>query len=50
MGHAITSLKMLPNEKVSKVTIIPSTKGAGGYTLSIPEDRLYQNKDYLTKK
>lgn len=49
-GHAIISLKTLPEEKVSKVTIIPSTKGAGGYTLSIPEDNMYQNKDYITKR
>ncbi|GCD12079.1 cell division protein FtsH [Clostridium tagluense] len=49
-GHALISLKMLPNDKVSKVTIIPTTKGAGGYTLSIPEDRLYQNKEHLKKK
>ncbi|MPQ33206.1 ATP-dependent metallopeptidase FtsH/Yme1/Tma family protein [Clostridium estertheticum] len=49
-GHALISLKMLPKDKVSKVTIIPTTKGAGGYTLSIPEDKLYQNKDYMKKK
>ncbi|MGH4052430.1 MAG: ATP-dependent metallopeptidase FtsH/Yme1/Tma family protein [Clostridium sp.] len=49
-GHALISLKMLPNDKVSKVTIIPTTKGAGGYTLSIPEDTLYQNKEYIKKK
>lgn len=49
-GHALISLKMLPNEKVSKITIIPSTKGAGGYTLSIPQDKQYQNKAYLNKK
>jgi len=49
-GHALISLRMLPNDKVSKVTIIPTTKGAGGYTLSIPEDKLYQNKDYIKKK
>lgn len=49
-GHALISLKVLPFDKVSKITIIPSTKGAGGYTLSIPEDRLYQNKDYLKKR
>ena len=49
-GHALISCKMLPNDKVSKVTIIPTSKGAGGYTLSIPEDTLYQNKDYLKKK
>lgn len=50
VGHALTTLKLLPSEKVSKVTIIPSTKGAGGYTLSIPEDNMYQNKNYLKKK
>lgn len=50
VGHALVSLLMLPLEKVSKVTIIPSTKGAGGYTLSIPEDKLYQSKDYLEKR
>jgi len=49
-GHALISLKVLPKDKVSKVTIIPSTKGAGGYTLSIPEDRLYQNKEYLQNR
>lgn len=49
-GHALVSLKVLPNETVSKITIIPSTKGAGGYTLSIPEDNLYQNKNYLKNR
>ncbi|AYD41121.1 ATP-dependent metallopeptidase FtsH/Yme1/Tma family protein [Clostridium fermenticellae] len=49
-GHAIVSMKVLPNEKISKITIIPSTKGAGGYTLSIPEDRMYQNKRYLKNR
>ncbi|MCI1944505.1 ATP-dependent metallopeptidase FtsH/Yme1/Tma family protein [Clostridium luticellarii] len=50
VGHALASLKILPNEKISKITIIPSTKGAGGYTLSIPEDKLYENKDYLKRR
>lgn len=50
VGHALVSSKVLPSEKISKITIIPSTKGAGGYTLSIPEDKLYQNKDYLYKR
>lgn len=49
-GHALISSIVLPCEKVSKVTIIPSTKGAGGYTLSIPQDQMYQNKDYLKKR
>lgn len=49
-GHALVSMFMLPQDKVSKVTIIPSTKGAGGYTLSIPEDSMYQTMDYLRKR
>ena len=49
-GHALLSLKLLPEEVVSKVTIIPSTKGAGGYTMSIPQDNQYQNKDYIKRR
>ncbi|KYH34733.1 ATP-dependent zinc metalloprotease FtsH [Clostridium tepidiprofundi DSM 19306] len=49
-GHALITLNVLPNEKISKVTIIPSTNGAGGYTLSIPEDQMHQNKSYLLKR
>lgn len=49
-GHALISSKVLPQDKLSKVTIIPTTNGAGGYTLSIPEDKMYQNKDYLLKR
>lgn len=49
-GHALLTLKVLPNDTLSKVTIIPTSKGAGGYTLSIPEDKLYQNKDYLMRR
>jgi cell division protease FtsH len=49
-GHALVSLLMLPEDKISKVTIIPSSKGAGGYTLSIPEDKLYQNMAYLKNR
>ncbi|NFC89333.1 ATP-dependent metallopeptidase FtsH/Yme1/Tma family protein [Clostridium botulinum] len=50
IGHALISSIVLPKEKISKVTIIPSTKGAGGYTLSIPEDSLYQSKEYLRNR
>jgi cell division protease FtsH len=49
-GHAIISLIKLPEEKISKVTIIPTTKGAGGYTLTIPEDSAYKTYSYLRKR
>ena len=50
VGHALTSLLLLPEDEVSKISIIPTTKGAGGYTLTIPEDTNYQRADYLKKK
>lgn len=50
VGHVIASLFALPDEKISKVTIIPGSKGSGGYTMSIPKDEMYYNKDYLMKR
>lgn len=50
VGHALTSLLLLPEDEISKISIIPTTKGAGGYTLTIPEDTNYQRADYLKKK
>lgn len=50
VGHALISHFMLPEEKISKITIIPTSKGAGGYTLTIGEDKTYHNLDYLKKR
>ncbi|MHC1684826.1 MAG: ATP-dependent metallopeptidase FtsH/Yme1/Tma family protein [Clostridiaceae bacterium] len=50
IGHALINSILLPDDEVSKVSIIPTTKGAGGYTLSVPQDNMYQNKDYLRKR
>lgn len=49
-GHALVSLLKTPDDKVSKITIIPTTKGAGGYTLTIPKDSSYQRLDYLKNR
>lgn len=49
-GHALVSFLVLPMEKISKITILPTTKGAGGYTHTIPDDSLYKNKDYIMKR
>lgn len=43
-GHALVAKIIAPENRVSKVTIIPSTKGAGGYTMNIPPDRQYKTK------
>ena len=50
VGHALISHLKLPEEKISKVTIIPTSKGVGGYTLTIGEDNVYHNLDYLKRK
>ncbi|AGX43369.1 ATP-dependent metallopeptidase FtsH/Yme1/Tma family protein [Clostridium saccharobutylicum] len=49
-GHGLVSMLLLPKDKVSKITIIPTTNGAGGYTLTIPEDKNYHRIDYLKNK
>lgn len=48
-GHALVAKLIAPENKVTKVTIIPSTKGAGGYTMNIPPDRMYKTKKEMEK-
>lgn len=43
-GHALVTKLLLPEHTISKVTIIPSTRGAGGFSMSIPKDKMYQTK------
>ena len=50
IGHALVSHLIVPEEKISKITIIPTSKGAGGYTLTIGDDVTYQNINYLKRK
>lgn len=46
-GHALVTKLLLPEHYISKVTIIPSVKGAGGFNLSIPKDTLFQSQRQL---
>ncbi|NLJ78830.1 MAG: ATP-dependent zinc metalloprotease FtsH [Tissierellia bacterium] len=43
-GHALVAKKICKDNRVTKVSIIPSTKGMGGFSLNIPPDRMYQTK------
>lgn len=45
-GHALAA-KLLSGVTVSKVTIIPTTKGAGGYTLFVPDEKMFSTKKDL---
>jgi cell division protease FtsH len=49
-GHALVSKLISPENIVRKITIIPSTKGAGGYTLNIPPDRMYNTRQQLLNR
>ncbi|QXM07461.1 ATP-dependent zinc metalloprotease FtsH [Crassaminicella indica] len=43
-GHALITKLIAPFNRVTKVTIIPSTKGAGGFSMNIPPDKMYRTK------
>ena len=48
-GHALVAKKISKSNRVTKVSIIPSTKGMGGFSLNIPPDKMYQTKkDIIT--
>ena len=48
VGHAIVAYKQKHAEPVSKITIVPHTQGALGYTLHLPEeDKHLHTKDEL---
>jgi len=46
-GHALVTSLLLPDSYIARVTIIPSTRGAGGFSLSIPKDSLYMTKQNM---
>lgn len=43
-GHALVAKKVSMDNRVTKVSIIPSTKGMGGFSMNIPPDKMYQTK------
>lgn len=51
VGHALVSALQKNTEPVQKITIVPRTMGALGYTLQIPEEEKYlETKDELLAK
>lgn len=48
-GHAIIA-KLLNKESVPKVSIIPTTKGAAGYTIINPDEKMFQTKEEILNK
>ena len=46
-GHAFMSKHLNPENKIIRVSIIPTTKGAGGYTLSTVENETIISKEKI---
>ena len=43
-GHGIIAKLVSTENKVSKITIIPNTNGAGGFCINIPPDKMYYTR------
>jgi len=46
-GHALVTRLTAPENKVTRITIIPSSKGAGGFSMNIPPERMYHRKNEM---
>jgi cell division protease FtsH len=46
-GHTLAAKLLSPENTVAKVTIIPSAKGAGGFCVNIPPDKMYYTKEEI---
>ena len=46
-GHALMTRLLLPDTHLTRVTIIPSSRGAAGYSMSVPPDRLLHTRQEL---
>lgn len=46
-GHALITRLMIPEAKITRVTIIPSSRGAAGYSMSIQPDKMIHTRKEL---
>ena len=49
-GHAFISKYLMPDNKIIRVSVIPTSKGAGGYTLSTPNGAEVVTKSRIRKQ
>ena len=47
MGHALATRCFLPESRLTRVTVIPSSRGAAGYSMSVPPDRLLHTRSEM---
>jgi cell division protease FtsH len=48
-GHAVVSFYLPTTDPVQKITIVPRGR-AGGYVMSLPEDRMTHSSEFITDK
>ena len=48
-AHAIVTAVLLPDSRLEKVSIIPTSRGAAGYSLSLPVEKLFHEKQELLR-
>lgn len=46
-GHALLTMKLCPDVKIDKITIIPTSNGAAGYNYNIYKDKMYRTKEEI---
>ncbi len=46
-AHALVTLLSLPESRLAQVSIIPSTRGAAGYSMAIQPDRMFHTRSEL---
>ncbi len=46
-GHALVTFFLLPDSHIRKVSIIPSSKGAAGYSMAIQPEKMFHRKQEL---
>ena len=46
-GHAILTAVLMPQSELRKVSIIPTARGAAGYSMALPPEKLFHNRQEL---
>ncbi len=46
-GHALATFFLLPDSHIRKVSIVPSSKGAAGYSMAIQPEKMFHSKQEL---
>ena len=46
-GHAVATAVLLPESELTRVSIIPTSRGAAGYSMALPPEKMFHEKQEL---